>query len=83
MREAGTGPQRLAGRRGDARSLARLEARIAQAEAAGTTDVAKALRARLKARHDLEQLLPGRIEQLKKAQVGICIDLAAAMKAAR
>ena len=59
-------------------SLAHLEARIAKAQAAGKTDLATALQNRLKVRQDLADLLPARIEQLKKAQSGICVDVAAA-----
>ena len=59
-------------------SLAHLEARIAKARAAGKTDLATALENRLKVREDLQDLLPARIEQLKKAQSGLCVDVAAA-----
>lgn len=59
-------------------SLAHLEARIATAKAAGKTDLVTALQNRLKVRQDLAGLLPGRIEQLEKAQSGLCVDVAAA-----
>ena len=69
---------RLAGDASTRGSLAHLEARIAKAQAAGKTDLATALQNRLKVRQDLQELLPARIEQLQKAQTGICVDVAAA-----
>ncbi|MBI4939165.1 MAG: hypothetical protein HY830_00270 [Actinobacteria bacterium] len=58
-------------------SIAHLEARIAKAEAAGDTERVTLLKNRLKVREDLQQLLPGRIDQLKQAQSGLCVDVAA------
>jgi hypothetical protein len=69
---------RLAGDASTRGSLAHLEARIAKARAAGKTDLATALQNRLKVRQDLQEILPARIEQLTKAQSGICVDVAAA-----
>lgn len=69
---------RLAGDASTRGSIAHLQARIAKVQAAGKTDLATALQNRLKVREDLQDLLPTRIEQLKKAQTGLCADVAAA-----
>ncbi len=81
LRRADNLEERLAGDADTRGSLAWLQARIAQAEAAGKTDRAAALEARLKVRQDVQQILPARVEQLKKAQSGICVDVAAATAA--
>jgi hypothetical protein len=72
---------RLAGDADTRGSIAWLQARVDKAEAAGNTDRVAALKARLKVREDLQKILPGRVERLKQAQSGICVDVAAAMAA--
>jgi hypothetical protein len=81
LRRTGNLEQRLAGDAETRGSLAWLEARIAAAEAAGRSDRAQALRARLTVREDLQELLPGRVERLEQARSGICVDVTAATAA--
>jgi hypothetical protein len=72
---------KLAGDAGTRGSIAWLQKKIDRAEAAGKADVVTALEARLKVREDLQKILPARVDQLKQAQSGLCVDVAAAASA--
>jgi hypothetical protein len=78
LRRSANLQERLAGDADTRGSIAWLESKIDRAEAAGKADVVETLQARLTVREDLEKILPARVEQLRNAQAGICVDVAAA-----